>query len=146
MGRDRTEDTTVQLYSGMIWKRGDQDVHAITSASRAQAPCSPFRRRQSVQNKNKRWKLIGQLFLLQRKSERFTCLQPQNTLFPALAQNSRTRPYTRTHTGTHSSGSQFTQPVGSLLDGWHLHSGGGGTQIGFGVEAGECVRWRWVSP
>lgn len=50
MGRDRTEDTTVHLYSGMIRKRGDRDVHAITSASRAQAPCSPFRRRHVVQN------------------------------------------------------------------------------------------------
>lgn len=43
---------------------------------------------------------------------------------------------THTHKHTHSSESQLTHPIGSLLDRWHLHTGGGGTQIGFesGVE------------
>lgn len=88
MGRDRTEDTTVQLYSGMIWKRGDQDVHAITSASRAQAPCSPFRRRHLVQNNAEvetHWttfpasKEVGALHLFSTAEHSVSCISTEFT-------------------------------------------------------------------
>lgn len=93
-----------------------------------------------------RWKLTGQLFLLQRKSERFTCFQPQSTLFPALAQNPRTRTYTHTHWNTRIWITVYTagrQPFGWMAPAFRrrghtnrIRSGSGGMCE---VEVGESI-------
>ena len=47
-----------------------------------------------------------------------------------------------THTRTHTLiWIQLTRPVGSLLDRWHLHTGGEGTQMGFESERGGVQGW-----
>lgn len=104
------------------------------------------------------WKVIRQLFLLQRKSERFSCFQPRNILFPALAQNpqssarARSLARSRTHAHTHWSTliwiTVYTagrQPFGWMAPAFRrrghtnrIRSGSGG-KCEVEVEVGESI-------